>query len=348
MNRMRPFSLWIQTICGVLALAAITAGCGVKSGDTQTSAAALTFRAAAPSLTIGVPLAMIANRIDSAHGFKVDLQPFGTSSTISIDAVLAGEAMFGSVGTLTALQAIRQGADLKIIAAIVNNVQVMVIRNEVAQKLGVSPTASIADRVRALKGLIVATGAVGSTHYQILRSYLLQYGLDPDKDVRLVGIAEPSALVAGLEQKRFDAIAYASPLVELAIARGFGQVWISGPRGDVPGSENIKTGCIIVRTETLEKNREQVDALRTALTDALLKIQHEPDVIGKKLHEMYFSNLDGTVWNTAWNANTTAYPTSLAFTREAFDYWIANDPKGPESYKNVDYDKITYVTAQSQ
>lgn len=340
----------IQIVCGAIVFCFTMLSCGTKNqdGSTQTSSNTLTFRAAAPSLTIGLPLTMIANRIDSAHGVTVDLQAFGTSSTISIDAVLGGHAMFGSVGTMTALQAIRQGADLKIIAAIVNNVQVMVIRNEVAQRLGVSTTAPIADRVRTLKGLTIATGAVGSTHYQILRSYLKQYGLDPDKDVRLIGIAEPSALVTGLEQKRFDAIAYASPLVELAIAKGFGREWISGPRGDIPGSDNIKTGVIVVRTETLEKNREKVNVLLAALADAQRSVQSDRATTGQKLYEKYFSNLERSIWDKAWEATAKAYPDNLAFPRQAYDYWITNDPKGVESYKNVDYNQIIYDQAQSQ
>jgi NitT/TauT family transport system substrate-binding protein len=269
MKIMMRFTRWILTAVGAVAFGAALVACKGTTPQDKSAAATVTIRAQAPSLTIGVPLTMMAHRTDKAHGVAVDLQAFGTSSTISIEAVLAGQAMFGSVGTLTALQAIRQGADLRIIAALVNNVQMMVIRNDVAQRLGVSPTAPIAERVRALKGLTVATGAVGSTHYQILRSYLQQYGLNPDTDVRLIGIAEPSAMVSGLEQRRFDAIAYASPLVEHAIAREAGQMWISGPRGDIPGSDNIKAGVIVVRAETLEKNRGQVDALRAALTDAL-------------------------------------------------------------------------------
>ena len=351
MKLTRRGASWILTAVGAVALGAVIVACkatGTHDRSAQTPPPTVTIRAAAPSLTIGVPLTMIANRIDRAHGVAVDLQAFGTSSTISIDAVLAGQALFGSVGTLTALQAIRQGADLRIIAAVVNNVQVMVIRDDVAQRLGVSPTAPIDERVRALRGLIIATGAVGSTHYQILRSYLQQYGLNPDKDVRLVGIAEPSALVSGLEQRRFDAIAYASPLVEFAISRGVGQVWISGPRGDIPGSDNIKTGLIVTRTETLEKNREQVDALRAALTEALRAVQSERVATGQKLREMYFANLESGIWETAWNATTTAYPANLAFTRQAYDYWITNDPKGAESYKNVDYAQITYDRAQTQ
>jgi NitT/TauT family transport system substrate-binding protein len=244
---------------------------------------------------------------------------------------------------MTALQAIRQGADLKIIASIVNNVQVMVMHNDVMKRLGVAPTAPIEQRMKALKGLTIATGAVGSTHYQILRGYLKQYDLDPDKDVRLIGVAEPSALITGIEQKRFDAIAYASPLVEMATGRGFGQEWISGPRGDIPGSENIKAGVIVAKSETVKNNSKQIDLLRAALTDALRTVQSDRAGTGQKLHQLYFPNLERNIWDMAWEATITAYPTHLDFTREAYDYWITNDPKGAESYKNVDYNTIIYA-----
>jgi NitT/TauT family transport system substrate-binding protein len=346
MKRLRRFTRYVLTVIGAVALGAVLSACKGATPQDKSAATTVTIRAQAPSLTIGVPLTMIANRLDKAHGLTIDLQAYGTSSTISIDAVLAGQARFGSVGTLTALQAIREGADLRIIAALVNNVQMMVIRNDVAQRLGVSSTAPIDERIRALRGLTIATGAIGSTHYQILRSYLRQYGLNPDNDVRLVGVAEPSAMVSGLEQQRFDAIAYASPLVEHAIARGIAQIWISGPRGDIPGSDNIKTGLIVTRAETLEKYRDQVDALRAALTDALRVVRNERAATGQKLREMYFANLENSVWEAAWNATAKAYPANLAFTREAYDYWINNDPQGAESYRSVDYARITYARAQ--
>ena len=111
MKLTRRVTSWILTAVGAVALSAAIVACGVmKSPDrsARSPSTTVTIRAAAPDLTIGVPLTMIANRIDRAHGVAVDLQAFGTSSTISIDAVLAGQALFGSVGTLTALQAIRQ------------------------------------------------------------------------------------------------------------------------------------------------------------------------------------------------------------------------------------------------
>lgn len=321
---------------------------GSVHAQTSTDTRTVTIKSAVPSLTTAVPLIMVANHIDRAHGIAVDLQASGTSSTITVDAVLAGQVEFGSPGTADALQAIRQGAKLKIIAAVVNNLQVMVMRDDVVQKLGVSPTAPIADRVHALKGLTIGTGAVGSTHYQILRAYLKQYGLDPDKDVRLVGMADTSALISGIEQKRYDAIAYASPIVEQAIAKHIGGVWISGPRGDIPGSDDVKTCVIVARTDTIEKHRDDVDALRGALTDALRAVSGDHAATGATLHGTYFSRLDPTVWAEAWNGATHAYPSTLAFTREAYEYWTANDPKGADSYKNVDYTQVTYAPAQTE
>ena len=72
----------------------------------------LTIKSAVPSLTIAVPLTMVAKQQDRAHGVIVDEQASGTSSTIIVDAVLSGQTEFGTPGTADALQAIRQGANL--------------------------------------------------------------------------------------------------------------------------------------------------------------------------------------------------------------------------------------------
>jgi ABC-type nitrate/sulfonate/bicarbonate transport system substrate-binding protein len=88
----------------------------------------LVIKAAAPSLTIAVPLTMVINRTDAAHGIDVDLQASGTSSTNVIDAVIANQVEYGSAGTPSVLHAIREGADLKIVAAVVDNLQVLVLR----------------------------------------------------------------------------------------------------------------------------------------------------------------------------------------------------------------------------
>jgi NitT/TauT family transport system substrate-binding protein len=327
------------------------AGCNPQGesaagSDTADGKGAVSIRGSSPTLTTAVPLTMVAENVDGAHGLEVDLTAAGTSSTIVVDAVLAGQAEYGSAGTATALQAIREGADLKVVAAIADNLQVMVISKEAMQATGVSPTAPIAERVRALKGLTIATGALGSTHPQILRSYLQQYGVDPDEDVSLAYITDASAMISGFEQGRFDAIAYSSGAVEQAIATSGAEVWISGPRGDIPGSGDITTGVIVARSDTVEENPARVDALRAALADALEAVHSETTATGQTLREEYFAELDPAVWDLAWKGARGAYPSDLKFTRGAFEYWIHNDPDGVDSYSEVEYEQTTYGPAQ--
>lgn len=334
---------------GIAALAT-TLGAGPAAAQTapQPASRSLSIKAAAPSLTTAVQLAMIARQLDKANGFTTNLLASGTSSTITVEAVLSGQADFGSPGTADALQAIRAGANLKIIAAVANNLQTMVISNAALKRVGVLPTAPIADRIRALKGLTLATGAVGSTHYQILRATLKQYGIDPDKDLQLVGIGDTSALITGIEHGRYDAIAYASGIVEQAVADKEATIWISGPAGDVPGSEDVKTCVIIVRADMVEKRPADIEAFRAGLQAALQTINTDHAATGRALHDAYFPKLNPDVWNLAWNGATKSYPANLAFSRAAYDYWIANDPKGADSYKDIDYARITYVPAQTR
>ena len=321
---MKPHCMNLSAKVAALALALLATL--TTQAPAQTRPAPFVIKAAAPSLTIAVQLAMVARGIDKAHGFTTDLQASGTSSAVTINAVLSGQADFGSPGTADALQAIRAGANLKII--------------------GVSPTAPIAERIRALKGLTVATGAVGSTHYQILRAYLKQYGLNPDTDLRLIGLGDTSALITGIELGRYDAIAYASGVVEKAIADKAAMLWISGPGGDIPGSDEIKTCVIVVRAEMVETRKADIDAFRAGLQEALRAVNGDHAATGAMLHDTYFPKLDPAVWELAWNGATRSYPADLAFSRASWDYWIANDPKGAASFKDVDYAAVTYAPAQ--
>jgi NitT/TauT family transport system substrate-binding protein len=335
---------WI--VAGMV-LGAVPAGAQGIQGAQGAGPRPVKFITSLPTLTAAVPFTMLAKKLDRAHGIAVEMLQAGGSSPLMIDAVLSGNAEFASPGTGTALQAIRQGAELRIVAAISNNQLTAVIGNEALKRVGVSPTAPIAERMRALKGLTIGTNPVGATYSLLLRTYLKQYGVDPDKDVRLVGIADSGALISGIEQGRFDAIASASGVVEQAIAMKAGTLWFSGARGDIPGAESSMVSVVVARADTIEKHPEDVEALLAAMTEALDAIRNDHAETGRLLKAAYFTGLGPQLWDLVWNGATAAYPATLAFTRRSFDYWIANDPKGAESYRNVDYRTITYGPAQA-
>jgi NitT/TauT family transport system substrate-binding protein len=299
-----------------------------------------------PTLTSAATYLMTANGYDKAHGLAVEIEQAGGSSSLQIDAVLAGSAVFGHPGTATALQAIREGADLIIIGAAANNQIAAVISNAALQKAGVALDAPIAERIKALKGLTIGTNPVGATYYQLLRVYLKEYGLDPDNDVRLVGVQDSSALITGIEQGRFDAIVSASGIVEQAISLKAGSLWFSGARGDIPGSDASVVLVVVARSDTVAKSPELVDAYRAALGDSLKALNEKHDEAGRVLREKHFGKMDEGVWKEVWANATKGYPTALKFSRSAFDFWLANDPKGAESYAKVDFSKIVYAPAQ--
>lgn len=300
-----------------------------------------------PTLTSAPTYLMKSRKYDLARGLDATIQQTGGSSSLQIDGVLSKNADFSFPGTGTALNAIREGADLRILGCYSNNQMATVVHNDKVKGLGVALDAPIADRIRALKGMTIATNPVGATYTQMLRYYMKQFGVDPDKDVRLVGIADSMAMITGIQQRRFDAICTASGIVEQAISLGVGTLWFSGSRGDIPGSEKTQVGVMVTRGELADKEPAYVELMRAAISDTLTFLNTDRATAGRMLHTEYLNKLDPANWDLVWGSAKAAFPTKLVFSRATYDFWIAADPKGAESYKNVDYRKITFPSAQA-
>ena len=220
----------------------------------------------------------------------------GGNSSLMVDAVVSGNATFATPGTITVLQAIRAGADLVILGAYCNNQIAAVISKTAMAKTGLTEKSPVADKIRAMKGMTIGTNPVGATYTQMFRAYLKKYGLDPDKDVRLVGISETTALVSGIDQNRFDAIVSAAGVVEQAITLGSAAPWISGASGEIPGSEAEVVAIAIARRDTVEKNPELVKKFIAGMNDSLNALNNDRDKTGELLQKVYFNKLDPTVW----------------------------------------------------
>ena len=305
------------------------------------------FISSDPTLTSAMVFVMKAKGFDKAHGLDVSIIRTGMSSSLQIDGLLSGSADFGAPGTQTAMQAIRSGADLRIVGSIANNQLAAVIGTNALKKLNVAADAPIADRIRAMKGMTIATNPVGSTYYQMFRAYLKQYGLDADKDVRLVPVADASAQISGVQYGRYDAVVGASGVVEQVLGLKAGSLWFSGARGDLPGADSTIVCVVVTRAEIAEKQPEKVEAMRAALADTLAFMHNDRAEAGKLLKTEFFPKFDPAVWETVWDSATYAYPTALGFPQKAFDYWADIDPKGAESYSGISYKRITYGPAQS-
>ena len=176
-------------------------------------------------------------KFDAKHGLDVDLIQMGGNSSLMVDSVVSGSALFATPGTLTVLQAIRSGADIVILGAYATNHIAAVISKTAMAKTGLTATSPAADKIRAMKGMTIGTNPVGSTFAQVFRGYLKKYGLNHETDVRMVYVADTMALVSGIDQGRFDAIVSATSIVEQAVTLGSANLWFSGSTGEFFGAE---------------------------------------------------------------------------------------------------------------
>lgn len=330
-------------VTSILALAACGGNDKPATVDGVTS---LRVNTSIPTITIAGALAMDAQDIDAAHGLDVQFDMAGASSTLSIEAVLSRDADLALAGPPSILAAMREGAPLTILGSTANNLQVLVIRQDVIDRLGITPDAPIEKRMEALRGLTIGTNPSGSTYQTLLRNELGRYGLNPDNDVKLIGIQDSNALVTGLAQGQFDAVATSSGVVEQAIINSGAVVWISGPRGDIEATADVPVLSMVGRTDWVNENAEVVDKFRAAMGESLDSLESDRDTLGPILKEKYFPATDQGVWDLAWAESAGGYPDEPTFPRSSYDFWVENDPKGVAAYEDANYEDVTYAPAK--
>ena len=295
-----------------------------------------------PTVTQGATFLLKPLKLDAKHGLDVELLQMGGNSSLMIDAVVSGNASFGLPGVITVLQAIRAGADLMVLGSFSNNQISAVISKTAMAKTGLTEKSPMPDKIRAMKGMTIGTNPQGATYTQMFEGYLKQYGLNPTTDVRMAYISDTMALVSGIDQNRYDAIVSAAGVVEQAITLGSANMWFAGGTGEIPGSETQMVAVVVARRDTVEKNPDLVKAFLAGMQDGLDALNTNRAAMNEILYKEYFNKMDPVVWKLVMDTTVKGFPTSMKFTKAIFDGWINADPKGPESYKDVDYKKITY------
>lgn len=110
----------------------------------------------------------------------------------------------------------------------------IVMHKDVARERGITAQTPLADKVRALKGLKISGFTAGAFAHQIVIHYMLKAGLDPQKDVEIVGLGTAPALLVALEKRQIDAFVMGTPLPEAAAARGIGVMVVDNSAGEDP------------------------------------------------------------------------------------------------------------------
>jgi len=157
------------------------------------------------------------------HGVKDIKEYVFQTGPPEMQAMMAGKLDVAYVGAAPAITALSQGLDAKIIEPVQINGSSLVLRPEYKYE---SP--------KDLKGLKIATYPPGSIQDTLLRNWLKENGLDPEKDVTIVGMASAGDAVSAISAKQVAAVFL--------------------PHPSPTNVENTGNGRIIVQSGQMEPN----------------------------------------------------------------------------------------------
>jgi NitT/TauT family transport system substrate-binding protein len=155
--------------------------------------------------------------------WQQDLAPLGIQNVSDrifptgapeMQAMLAGELDVAYVGAAPVLSAIATGLDAKIIAGVNTQGSDLVVRTDLNYT---SP--------QDLKGLKIATYQAGTIQDTILRNWLKQNNVSPDKDLQILGM-NPGDAVTAITAGKVDAVFLPHPSPAVIVGQGKGKTVI--------------------------------------------------------------------------------------------------------------------------
>jgi ABC-type nitrate/sulfonate/bicarbonate transport system substrate-binding protein len=209
--------------CG---LAAIVMALGVGTAAAQ-PLQQVTIGLASASLTAGT--ARIAKELGlfEQHGIDAKLLVMD-SGNATIAALISRSLKVVVSGTADLITARARGQDVVVITNTYSGLGAgLVISKAAADKSGVSPTAPVNERLKALDGLVIGTASATSVSTISLKRAAESVGAN----VRFAYLAQP-AYAAALESGAIQGHIGGAPFWARPVVKGTGVLWINGAKGE--------------------------------------------------------------------------------------------------------------------
>ena len=207
----------------LLVASVFVSGCASNKGNVSTNESGAKEASAITELRFGYQPSthQIAYMTAAEKGWwKEDLAPYGIKAIKEnsfptgdpeMQAMMAGDLDVAYVGAAPVLTAISQGLDAKIVEPVQINGSSLVLRNE-----------SKYESPKDLKGLKIATYPPGTIQDTLLREWLKENGLDPEKDVTIIGMT-PGDAMSAIAAKKIDAVFLPHPSPTIVEKQGNGR-----------------------------------------------------------------------------------------------------------------------------
>ena len=255
-----------------------------NAGAQQAGAISVRGAYAAPGLSFaGI---FLANRAGlwTKNGLNVDLKRL-QGGPLSIAALTNHEVDFIGVASTDPLISWDKGIKTLAVGAFTSSlVAQFTARKDWLAKAGVSPSSSLEQKLRALKGARIGASTIGGGPAQYTRYLVRTVGLDPETDMKILAVGFGASRMAALRTNQVDVTIGDSPEADEIEMEGFGQLYINC--AEIPVFRDFPYTLLVVMADFAEKQPEAVrrivhtigqanDLFHTDLASAVDMLQKE-------------------------------------------------------------------------
>jgi len=293
-------------------IAAAILGIATAFGSSTVKSQEIEVIFAIPALTLTFTGHFVA---EDAGFFKKEGLKVSTRNLVGVastNAVLAGSADFTFGTGPVFLRAAAQGQRFLAIANLVERPMVeMVLRKDVAERLGITPDMPVAERAKRLKGTKIAIQGVGSIVHAWERYVVAKAGLDVEKDVTIAPM-NPPAMLPALQTKQVDGYVTSMPFTTIAVLKG-DAIMVASAVTDAPELLPFAYGLIYTLPKTCVEKREMCARMARAYAGAAKMIQEKPAEVFELLKKR-FPQMDPALLGEAWKRTQTAHAKDIRVT----------------------------------
>ena len=177
----------------------------------------------------------------------------------------------------------------------------LVLAKDVADKLGVSPSAPVKDRFKALEGLTLALPSPTAGYTVAFRGAAQAFGVTTRSVYSAASNMQPT-LVSGAVQGFITS----APYWTTAVTRGSAVVWLSGPKGDFGDNAPVSSASLQMMRDFAQANPDLVKKLAAVVADLGKAIEERPTEVKTTLAKV-FPDVDAVTINLFFDYKSSSW-----------------------------------------
>lgn len=250
------------------------------------------------------------------HGIDANFIVMDSGNAVTT-ALISGSinVVVGGPGEQVAAQG--RGQDIVVIANVYHGLGgSLVLGKSVVERLGVSPTAPIPERMAAMEGLVIGSSSATSSYTVAVRNAARSGGAEVDF-AYMAQTVTPSAL----EQGAIDGFMSSAPFWGATIARDMGVIWLSGPKGEFPPlSAPASSTSLQVMRSFADANPELMERFAAVFADFVTAMEERPEEVKAAVLVLY-PDIEPATLDVLFESESVAWA-APALTAEDMKYEI--------------------------